>query len=154
MKLRTTVVVGSLCLAGVVSAQVLPLPEKPRIGLRVSAGQWNRTMIGAGLDITVKIPFVPIPALRFDAELWGNPSDFGGGKRGNAISVMGIKNFPLIYAGLGPTFYFTSDGGDHNSGLGAKLLVGADIPGNYYIEGSVIVGPRPVAVFVSLGFKF
>ncbi|MBC8063886.1 MAG: hypothetical protein H7Y17_03590 [Chlorobia bacterium] len=154
MKLKSLLVAGSLCLAGEASAQILPLPDKPRIGLRVSAGQWNRTMVGAGLDVTVKIPFVPIPALRFDAGLWGNPSDFGGGKRGNSISVMGIKNFPLIYAGLGPTFYFTSDDGDHNSGLGAKLLVGADIPGNYYIEGSIIVGPRPAAIFVSLGFKF
>ena len=154
MNMKSMVVAVSLCFAGVACAQILPLPDKPRIGLRVSAGQWNRTMIGAGLDVTVKIPFVPIPALRFDAELWGNPSDFGGGKRGNAISVLGIKSFPFVYAGLGPTYYFTSDDGDHSSGLGAKLLVGADIPGNYYIEGSVIVGPRPVAVFVWLGFKF
>lgn len=131
------------------------LPDKPRIGIRASFGQWNRTMVGLGADVTWKIPFVPIPALRLDGEVWGNPSDFGKGKRGNAISLLGVKNFPVVYVGLGPTFWFTSDDGDHDSGIGAKLLVGANIPlTTWYVEGSTIIGPGPSAFFVSLGFKF
>lgn len=137
------------------SAQTLPLPERPRIGLRASLGQWNRTMVGLGADVTFRIPFAPLPALRLDGEVWGNPSDFGKGKRGNAISLLGMKNLPLVYFGLGPTFWFTSDDGDHDSGLGVKLLVGADIPASaMYVEGSAIIGPGPAAFFVSLGFKF
>lgn len=135
-------------------AQVLPLPEKPRVGIRASFGDWNRTMVGAGLDVTFKIPFVPIPALRIDGEVWGNPSDFGKGKRGNALSVLGIKNFALVYGGLGPTYWFTSDDGDHSSGLGVKLLIGADLASNLFIEGSAIFGPSPAAFFISVGIKF
>jgi len=136
-------------------AQELPIPGKPRIGIRASFGQWTRTMVGVGADVTFDIPFVPLPKLRIDGEVWGNPSDFGKGKRGNAISLLGMKSFMLAYAGLGPTFYFTSDDGDHKSGLGAKLLVGADIPmSSLYVEGSVLVGPSPTAYFLSVGFKF
>lgn len=144
-----------IALAAVSQAQVLPLPGKPKIGIRASFGQWTRTMIGAGADVTFSIPFVPLPTLRVDGEVWGNPSDFGKGKRGNAVSVLGVKHFMLVYAGLGPSYYFTSDGGDHRSGLGAKFLVGADIPmSGLYVEGSVLVGPSPAAYFVSVGFKF
>lgn len=136
-------------------AQELPIPGKPRIGIRASFGQWNRTMVGAGADVTFSIPFVPLPRLRIDGEVWGNPSDFGKGKRGNAISVLGMKSFLLVYAGIGPSYYFTSEDGDHRSGLGAKILVGADIPvSNLYVEGSMLVGPSPAAFFVSVGFKF
>ncbi len=155
MKWRVILVTTAAVVAASAQAQVLPLPDKPRIGIRASLGQWDRTMIGAGADVTFRIPFVPIPALRIDGELFGNPSDFGKGKRGNAISLLGVKNFPVVYVGLGPTYWFTSDDGDHDSGLGVKLLVGADIPlSNLYVEGSVLVGPKPVAVFISVGFKF
>lgn len=147
----TSTLIAACALA---SAQDI-IPEKPRIGIRASFGQWNRTMVGLGGDVTWKIPFVPIPRLRLDGEVWGNPSDFGKGKRGNAISLLGVKNFALIYAGLGPTFWFTSDDGDHSSGLGLKLLVGADVPGSsLYVEGSTIIGPGPSAYFISVGFKF
>lgn len=154
MTWRTALITAGIASCAIASAQTLPLPEKPRIGIRASFGQWNRTMVGLGADVTFKIPFVPIPALRLDGEVFGNPSDFGGGKRGNAISLLGIKNLPLLYVGLGPTFYFTSDHGDHDSGLGAKLLVGADLPGNYYVEGSALIGPKPAAFFVSFGLRF
>lgn len=144
-----------LGLGAVSQAQVLPIPGKPKIGIRASFGQWSRNMVGAGADVTFSIPFVPLPTLRVDGEVWGNPSDFGKGKRGNAVSVLGVKHFLLVYAGLGPSFYFTSDDGDHKSGLGAKLLVGADIPASgMYVEGSMLVGPSPTAYFVSVGFRF
>ena len=155
MSSKTALLATLLAGATLSQAQILPLPDKPRIGIRASFGQWNRTRSGFGADVTFKIPFVPIPAIRVDGEVWGNPSDFGKGKRGNAISVLGVKNFLLVYAGLGPTYWFTSDDGDHDSGLGAQLLVGADIPAsNLYVEGSVLVGPRPAAYFLSVGFKF
>ncbi len=112
-------------------------------------------MVGAGFDVTFKVPVIPIPALRVDGELWGNPSDFGGGKRGNAVSLLAMQNYPLVYTGLGPSYYFTSDDGDHRSGLGFKILVGADLPAsNMYVEGSALIGPSPVAFFLSVGFKF
>jgi hypothetical protein len=137
---------------GIANAQSLPIPGKPRIGLRVSFGQWNSTVLGGGLDVTIKIPLVPIPELRFDAEAWTNLDEGG---NGTAISVLGMKRFVLVYAGLGPAFYSTSRDGDGRNGIGAKILIGTDLPmSNLYLEGSVIIGPSPMPVMVSLGFKF
>ncbi len=154
MTWKIALVTGVATFTALASAQDI-LPDRPRIGVRASVGTWNRTMVGLGADVTWKIPFTPIPTLRLDGEVWGNPSDFGKGKRGNAISLLGVKNLPLLYMGAGPTYWFTSDHGDHDNGLGAKLLVGANIPGsNSYLEGSVILGSRPAAFFVSYGIRF
>ena len=154
MSLKAGASALAICAVSIVVAQTLPLPEKPRIGIRASLGNWDRTMVGLGADVTFRIPFAPLPAIRVDGEVWGNPSDFGKGKRGNAISVLGVKSFPLSYAGIGPTFWFTSKDGDHSSGLGLKVLVGADLPNSMYVEGSAIFGPSPAAFFISFGFKF
>jgi len=128
---------------------------KPKIGLRVGGGQWNEFMLNGGVDITFNVPILPLPALRFDAEVWGKASDFGsGGRRGNAVSLLGIQTFLLGYAGVGPTYYFTDDQGDHKSGIGAKLLAGVNLPKGLYAEGGMIVGPNPTPIFFTLGKRF
>lgn len=126
---------------------------KPRVGLRVGIGNWRETMLNGGIDITFNVPVIPLPALRFDAEAWSRPDDLGGNLRGNAVSLLGIQTFTLVYAGLGPTYWFTSDHGDHRSGFGAKLLAGVNFR-NFYLEGSALVGPSPVPVFISAGIRF
>lgn len=127
----------------------------PKFGVRVGGGQWNEFMIDAGVDVTFKVPFLPLPALRFDAEVWGTPSDFGGSRRGNALSLLAIQTFPLgAYAGLGPSYYFTDDDGDHKSGFGAKLLGGVSLPKGLYVEGGIIIGPSTPPTFVTVGMRF
>jgi len=126
----------------------------PKVGLRVGGGPWNEFMINGGVDITFHVPVLPLPALRFDAEVWGKPSDFGKGRRGNAISLLGVQTFLLGYAGIGPTYYFTDDEGNHKSGFGAKLLAGMNLPKGFFLEGGLIVGPNPAPAFVTLGMRF
>lgn len=128
---------------------------KPKVGIRVGGGQWNEFMLNGGVDVTFNVPILPLPALRFDAEVWGKASDFGsGGRRGNAISLLGIQTFLLGYAGIGPSYYFTDDNGNHKSGFGAKALVGLNLPKGLYAEGGLIVGPNPTPIFFTLGMRF
>ncbi|MBN9503420.1 MAG: hypothetical protein BGO01_04270 [Armatimonadetes bacterium 55-13] len=125
--------------------------QRPRIGLRLGVGNWHDTTVAAGVDVTFKAPLLPV--LRFDAEAWSRPDDLGGARRGNAVSLLGMQNFSLAYAGVGLSYYFTSDHGDHRSGFGAKLLVGANFK-NFYVEGSTILGPSPVPTTIWVGTRF
>jgi hypothetical protein len=112
-------------------------------------------MVNAGADVTIRVPVLPLPALRVDAEVWGKPSSFGKDRRGNAISVLGVQTLPLGgYFGIGPSYYFSDDNGDHRSGIGAKLLGGWNFPGSYFVEGGLLVGPSPTPLFVSVGMRF
>jgi hypothetical protein len=112
-------------------------------------------MVNAGVDVTFRVPVLPIPALRVDAEVWGTPSNFGKERRGNALSVLGVQTLPLGgYFGLGPSYYFTDDRGDHRSGFGAKLLGGWNFPGGMFAEGGLLVGPSPTPLFVTVGTRF
>jgi hypothetical protein len=126
----------------------------PKVGVRLGIGHWDEGMVGAGIDVTFKVPFLPLPGLRLDAETWSRLKDIGGNLRGNAVSLLGIQTFTLAYAGIGPSFWFTSDHGDHDSGWGAKLLVGASFPKGFYAEASTIIGPSPQQVFVWVGMRF
>jgi hypothetical protein len=126
----------------------------PKVGIRLGVGHWDEGMAGIGADVTFKVPFLPIPGLRLDAEAWSRLSDLGGNLRGNAISLLGIQTFTLAYAGIGPTFWFTSDHGDHESGFGAKLLVGLTLPKGFYVEASTILGPHPAQGFIWAGMRF
>lgn len=127
---------------------------KPKVGIRVSAGNWREFMIAGGVDVTFNVPFIPLPGIRVDGEVWGKPSDFGGDRRGNAVSLMGVQTFMLGYAALGPSYYFTDDNGDHRSGFGAKALAGISLPGGLFGEASVILGPKQPPVFFSVGMRF
>jgi len=127
---------------------------KPRIGVRVGGGPWKEFMVNGGVDVTFNVPLIPLPALRVDAEVWGKPSDFGKDRRGNAVSLLGVQTFMLGYAGLGPTYYFTDDQGNHKSGLGAKLLVGLNLPQSLFVEGGLILGPTTPPAFITVGMHF
>jgi|GEM_PF-3399664 len=156
--LTTTLLAASACGAFAtgepMKLQATDLFPVPKFGIRAGVGTWRDTMLNAGIDITFHVPVLPLPALRFDAEVWGKSDDFGKGRRGNAVSLLGIQTFTLAYVGIGPTFYFDSDHGDHRSGFGVKGLVGANLPHNFYVEGSAILGPSPVPIFFSLGMRF
>jgi hypothetical protein len=128
---------------------------KPKVGLRVGGGDWKEFMIDGGVDVTLNIPLIPLPGIRFDGEVWGKPSNFGKDQRGNAVSILGVQTFLVGYAGIGPTYYFTDDNGAHKSGFGAKLLVGMNLPlTSAYVEAGMIVGPSTPPIFVTIGMRF
>lgn len=126
----------------------------PKVGVRVGAGNWNEFMVEGGVDVTFNVPLLPIPALRVDGEVWGKPSDFGQDRRGNAVSLLGIQTFSSVYAGLGPSYYFTDNEGDHQSGFGIKLLAGMQLQHGIYVEAATIIGPSEPAVFFTIGQRF
>jgi len=127
---------------------------KPRIGVRVGGGNWKEFMVNGGVDVTFNVPVIPLPAIRVDAEVWGKPSGFGKDRRGNAVSVLGVQTFMLGYAGIGPTYYFSDDLGNHKSGIGAKILVGMNLPQSLFVEGGLILGPDTPPMFISVGMHF
>lgn len=148
-----TLVIMTAAFASDAPAQAGSILPIPKVGLRVGAGSWHNTMVGAGLDVYFKVPVVPLPGFRFDAEAWDRPDSWGT-NRGHALSILGVQSFPIVYVGLGPSYYFTSEHGDHNSGLGLKLLAGANLPRNLYIEASTIVGHSTSPVMLWLGMRF
>ena len=126
---------------------------KPTVGVRVGLGSWNNLNALVGVDVTFKIPIIPLPAFRVDYEAWTQLNQWGD-RHGNALSILGLQNFAMFYAGLGPSYYFSDDEGDHQSGIGAKLLVGTTLPGQLFIEASGIIGEAPVPIFISIGKRF
>ena len=151
-KTRTALMVAAMALTTAAFAQsILPIPK---VGVRLGAGSWRgNTMVGAGADVYFKVPVVPVPGFRLDAEAWDRPDSWGA-NRGNAISILGVQSFTVVYAGLGPSYYFTSDHGDHRSGLGLKLMAGANLPHSFYVEASTIVGNSSSPVMLWLGMRF
>ncbi|AIE83877.1 hypothetical protein [Fimbriimonas ginsengisoli] len=129
---------------------------KPKVGIRIGGGQWNEFMVNAGVDVMFNVPLLPLPAIRIDAEVWGKPSGFGKDRRGNAVSVLGVQTLALGgYFGLGPTYYFSDNNGDHKSGLGAKLLGGWNFPlTDFFVEGGLLIGPSPTPLFITVGKRF
>ncbi len=127
---------------------------KPRFGIRVGGGTWNQFVIDGGVDVTMKVPILPIPAIRLDGEVWGKPSNFGKDTRGNAVSLLGVQNIAMGYYGVGPTFYFADNNGDHHSGFGAKVLGGITLPHGLYAEAGWLIGPSPAPIFVTIGQSF
>jgi len=150
---RTAWMVAAMALTTAAFAQSGSILPIPRVGVKAGIGAWHNTMVGAGVDVYFKVPVVPLPGFRFDAEAWDRPDSWGT-DRGHAISLMGIQSFPVVYVGLGPSFYFTSDHGDHSSGLGLKALVGANLPQNFYVEASTIVGHSSSPLMFWLGKRF
>ena len=104
--------------------------------------------------MTFNVPFLPVPQLRVDAEVWGKPSNFGKDRRGNAISLLGVQTFLQGYAGAGPTFYFTDDFGDHKSGLGLKAFGGLNLADSSFVEAEIIFGPKQPPILFTYGRKF
>jgi len=135
-------------------AQAAGIVPVPKIGIRVSGGNWNEFMVGGGVDVTFNVPFIPLPSIRVDGEIWGKPSNFGKDRRGDAFSVLGIQTFALGYAGLGPSYYFADDTGDHQSGFGLKVLGGLNLPGGTYAEASILFGPKQPPIMFSIGRRF
>ena len=129
-------------------------PIGPKIGIRIGGGNWNDFCLNAGIDATFNIPLLPVPELRVDGEVWGDASSIGVNRHGDALSVLGVQTFIMGYAGLGPSFYFTDDQGDHRSGLGLKLLLGMSLPGSSYVEAGLILGPTTPPLFISFGRHF
>jgi len=126
----------------------------PKVGIRIGGGSWEQFMLDGGVDVTFKVPFIPLPAIRVDGEVWGETSNFGQDKRGNAVSILGVETIALFYYGVGPTYYFTDNQGDRQSGFGAKLLGGLSMPGGFFVEASLLLGPSSVPVFFSIGERF
>ena len=130
---------------------VVPIPK---VGIRVGGGNWNELMVNAGVDVTFNVPGLPLPQLRVDGEIWGKPSNFGRDRRGNALSLLEMQSFAMGYAGLGPSYYFTDNQGDHKSGIGLKVLGGLNLPEGTYVEAGLILGPKNLPIFFTIGRKF
>ncbi len=137
-----------------VAKSIPAVPFIPKFGVRVGGGNWNEFMVNGGIDLTFNVPLLPIPAIRVDGEIWGKPGNFGSDRRGNAISILGIQTFLVGYAGVGPCYYFTDDLGSHQSGIGAKIMGGVNLPENLYVEACVILGPSNPPIFITVGRKF
>jgi hypothetical protein len=151
--LKAPSVTGTGTQAAAVGGAAAAVFGKPSIGVRVGLGNWNDLVADVGVDVTFSLPIIPLPAIRVDYEAWTETANFGD-RHGNAASVLGIQNFALGYAGIGPSYYFSDDEGDHRSGFGAKLLVGLNLPSRAFVEASAIIGEAPVPVFVSIGKRF
>ncbi len=136
-----------------VEGNVLSFPV-PKVGLRIGGGQWNSFMIDGGVDVTFNVPVIPLPALRVDGEVWGEPGNFGKNRRGNAFSILGIQTVAMSYFGYGPSFYFTDDNGDRRSGFGLKLVGGISLPQNAFVEAGILLGPSTPPIFFSIGERF
>jgi hypothetical protein len=135
------------------AAAVVGLFVKPKVGIRVGIGQYDQFVLNGGIDVTFNVPFIPLPAIRVDGEVWSGTSNSN--HHGDALSLLGVQTFALGgYAGLGPTYYFADDKGNHHSGFGAKALVGMGVPGGFYVEGGLIVGPSPIPLFITIGMRF
>lgn len=126
----------------------------PKVGFRIGGGNWNEFMVDGGIDVTLKVPIIPLPAIRVDGEVWGKPGSFGQDRKGNCVSILGVQTFIAGYAGIGPAFYYTDDQGDHKSGFGAKALVGMSLPHNTYAEAGIILGPTTPPIFFTFGQRF
>jgi hypothetical protein len=137
-----------------IAADGVELFPVPKVGVRVGFGNWNEVMVEGGVDVTFKVPILPVPALRIDGEIWGKPGSFGQDRRGNALSLMGVQTFVLGYAAVGPTFYFADDEGDHQSGIGLKALGGLSLPHSMYVEAAIILGPKLPPIFFTIGQRF
>ncbi|MGV3619002.1 MAG: hypothetical protein ACO1SV_27055 [Fimbriimonas sp.] len=132
------------------------LITKPRFGLRAGVGNWGDegTTFVAGADLTLRVPGLPVPAVRLDIEGWSEFPPFGGGARGDAVSALAVFSaFGIGYAGIGPSYWHTNNAG-RGSGLGAKGLVGINLISNLYIEGSVILGPERIPLSLTVGMRF
>jgi hypothetical protein len=127
---------------------------RPRVGVRAGVGEWKELVANFGVDVTFHVPIIPLPAIRFDGEVWGKPSNFGKDRRGNAISVLGIQSVAFGYAGIGPSYYFSDNNGDRKSGIGAKVLAGFSLPHSLYAEVEALIGPSPVPIFATIGTRF
>ncbi len=133
------------------AASIVPIPK---FAIRVGGGNWNEFMVTGGVSVSFNVPLLPVPQLRVDAEVWGKPSNFGKDRRGNALSLLGVQTFMQGYAGVGPTYYFTDDFGDHKSGFGVKALGGLNLPDNSFVEAEIILGPKQPPVLFTFGRKF
>jgi hypothetical protein len=132
------------------------LITRPRLGLRAGVGNWGNegTTFAAGADLTLRVPGLPVPAVRLDVEGWSEFPPFGSGSRGDAVSALAVfPAFGLGYAGIGPSYWHTANG-SRDSGLGAKALVGVNLLSNLYIEGGLILGPDRVPLTLTVGMRF
>ena len=136
-----------------VDGNILSFPV-PKVGFRVGGGPWNSFVVDGGVDVTFNVPIIPLPAMRVDGEVWGEPGNFGRNRRGNAFSILGIQTVAMSYFGYGPTFYFTDDNGDRHSGFGLKILGGISLPHSTFVEAGIIFGPSTPPVFFSVGQRF
>jgi len=138
---------------GTVTGAASSILGRPTFGIRIGGGQWNEFMVNAGVDVTFKVPLLPLPQLRLDAEAWSKLGNYND-RRGNAISLLGMQTFLAGYAGFGPSYYFTNDNGIHKSGFGGKAVGGLTLPGSAFVEAGFIIGASPVPVFVTVGKRF
>lgn len=149
---ETTATVASSNQVKAVASELL---GGPSFGVRVGAGNWNRYVWSGGLDVTAKLPILPLPAIRADIEGWTQSSPFGKNRVGDAFSVLGIQNLPVAgYVGIGPSYYWYNNNGTHKNGVGAKVLAGINLPHSLFAEASTILGVSPSPVLFSLGMRF
>ena len=126
----------------------------PKVGFRVGGGNWNSFMVEGGVDVTFNVPIIPVPAMRVDGEVWGEPGNFGKNRRGNDVSIMAIQTVVMGYFGYGPSFYFTDDNGDHHNGFGSKIVGGITLPQNAFVEAGILIGPSTPPIFICVGERF
>ncbi len=147
----STIVATASMMVATSTVAVLP---KPELGFRVGGGPWERFCVGAGVDVTMPVPFLPVGSLRADLESWTQFSPFAQDRSGKALSFMLNQQYALAYVAYGPSFYWTSKDGDSRNGIGFKALVGTKIPGGLVLEGSAILGPAPIPLMISVGKRF
>jgi hypothetical protein len=135
----------------IADSSLLPVPK---VGIRVGIGNWNEMMVDAGMDVTFKVPIIPLPAIRVDGEIWGKPGGFGQDRHGNALSVLGVQNFIAGYAGFGLSYFYTDNEGDHQSGFGFKAFGGMNLPHSVYVEAGIILGPKLPPIMFTIGQRF
>ncbi len=126
----------------------------PKVGIRIGAGEWSGLTFDAGMDVTFKIPLLPLPKIRVDGEVWGDASGLGSTNRGNAMSLLGVQSLFNGYVGYGFSYYYTDVGGNHNSGLGLKGLFGLNLSHGTFVEAGLIIGPPTPPLFISIGERF
>jgi hypothetical protein len=68
--------------------------------------------------------------------------------------LLGIQTFIAGYAGVGPSYYYTDDEGDHKSGFGVKALGGLSLPHGMFVEAEIILGPTNPPIFFTIGQRF
>jgi len=124
----------------------------PSFAVRFGGGNWNSFVYNVGIDATFSVPLLPIPTLRVDAEIWG--ANLSSDLKGNALSLLGVQNFFVGYVGAGPCIYFADNEGDHQSGLGLKILGGVNLPDSAFVEAGLILGPTTPPLFITIGKKF
>lgn len=117
--MRRLALLPLLLIPAVASAQSV----LPSVGIKLGYAQSNLPGLAAGVDF--KIPTTPI---RLDADVWTAFKNFGSGDDGFALTANYVKDFPLVYAGLGVGYANGEFDDDSFNTVAGKVFVGGKVP--------------------------